>query len=549
MDSHSMAASWRSRRKPSPLIRSLGHRGALLIGVAVVMGPFLVLLCQLAQAAVGDHGAWLELAVPWGRRGPLLIRSLALAGGVAGAGTVLGVLAAAFLWRWHQGWRAYLRWLPLVLLPVPFCVHALAWWTLADAVNHLLGVIGLSAIPFRGGVAAWWVQLMALLPLAVGLALVGLESLDPALIEAARLYRSDMATFGRIVLPLAGSKILAGGGFLFLLSITDYSVPSLFQYHVYALEIFAEFSASHEPAKALALALPLLLVTVVVVVGSLAGLRDALQPPAWTIKAWTSPPAWPRWFMRLQQEAIIILFGQVSVLLLGLVLSVGGWDRMVDAITAAAPEITYSLRVAGLTAVLCLPPALATARELYKDTGTKLFWWLMIAGTLAIPAPLIGIGLISLGSSPWFPRFMVDSGMMPVLADLSRFTPWAAVVVLVQLKSINPAWFDAARVLQANPWQTWLQVEIPILAPGLLAGAGLAFMLSIGEIGATLLVTPPGRATLVMRIFNYLHYGAADTVASLCLLLAATVLLAGGGAALILAAWFRLLPRREGLGS
>jgi iron(III) transport system permease protein len=509
------------------------------------MGPFLVLLWQVAQAAGRDPGAWLWLAVPLGRRGPLLVRSLALAAGVAGAGTALGLLAATYLWRWHQGWLAYLRWLPLLLLPVPFCVHALAWWTLADGANHVLALAGLPMLPFQGGLASWWVQLMALLPLATGLALLGLETVDPALIDAGRVHRSDQAAFGWIVLPLAAPKLLAGAGFLFLLSITDYSVPSLFQFQVYAMEIFTEFSASHDPAKALALAAPLLLVAGAVVAGSLASLRDGLQPPAWPVKAWERPPVWPRWFARLQCGALGILVAQVTVLLLGLTLPVGSFTRLAEAMRAAVPEIGYSLLIAGLTAVLCLPLALAAARELRRARGRQLFWWLMIAAPLAIPAPLTGIGLITLSGSSWFPGLVVDTGMMPVLADLSRFTPWAAVVVLAQLQSINPLWLDAAAILQKNRCQGWFQVEMPILAPGLLAGAGLALVLSLGELGATLLVAPPGRATLCMRIYNFLHYGAADTVASLCLLLAGLVLLPGGGAVLILSAWRRRQTRSQ----
>jgi len=547
MAGHPETAPLRPRWGGLSVSLDLGHRGALCLGFALVMGPFLVLWYHLGLAVGSGQADWLWLAVPLGRRWLLLVRSVGLAVGVAGVGTALGVLAALVLWRWHRGVLAYLRWLPLMLLPVPFCVQALAWWTLADAVNFLLAWLGLGAIPFQGGLAAWWVQVMALLPLAVGLALVGLETVDPKLIEAARLSRGDVVVFRRIILPLAAPKILAGAGFLFLLSITDYSVPSLFQYQVYALEIFAEFSASHEPARALALSLPLLLVTGAVVAAAIAGLRDSLQPPAWTITAWERPPVWPRYFRAGQYGALGLLLGQLALLLLGLGLSAGGGSRMVDTVWSAAPEITYSLWVAGLSTLLGLAPALAVARELNQDKAARLFWWLLIAATLALPAPLVGIGLIALNSSPWFPWFMVEAGLMPVWADLSRFIPWVALVLLVQVKSQDPLWFEAARILQTSRWQTWRQVTLPILAPGLLAGAGLGFMLSLGELGATLLVAPPGQATLVMRIYNYLHYGAADTVAGLCLVLALTVLVAGCGAALTLAAWFRLLPKHHRL--
>jgi iron(III) transport system permease protein len=67
----------------------------------------------------------------------------------------------------------------------------------------------------------------------------------------------------------------------------------------------------------------------------------------------------------------------------------------------------------------------------------------------------------------------------------------------------------------------------------------------MGELGATLMVIPPGKATLTMRIYNYLHYGASDTVAGLCLVLALGVLLAGVLAGLVILMWSRLFAAPE----
>jgi iron(III) transport system permease protein len=133
------------------------------------------------------------------------------------------------------------------------------------------------------------------------------------------------------------------------------------------------------------------------------------------------------------------------------------------------------------------------------------------------------------------------TGAMPVLASLARFTPIAAVIVLTQLRRIDPSLIEAAKVLETTPARTWFLVRLPMLAPGLLAAAGVLFVLSLGELGATLLVAPPGQATLTMRIYNFLHYGASDTVAGLCLMLAGVVLLFGFGVVGLLAGWSRLL--------
>jgi iron(III) transport system permease protein len=51
----------------------------------------------------------------------------------------------------------------------------------------------------------------------------------------------------------------------------------------------------------------------------------------------------------------------------------------------------------------------------------------------------------------------------------------------------------------------------------LAASAAVVFVLSLGELGASLLTVPPGVSTLPLRMFNLLHYGASAEVASLAL--------------------------------
>jgi len=184
----------------------------------------------VVPALLAGHSDWLQLAIPSGRRLVLLLNSLGFATAVALSGIILGTLGASIMWRWDTGWRSYLRWLVVVLAPIPPYIHALAWTSAIYAINSWLKGLGLPAIPIQGGAIAWWIQLMSLTPIAVGLALVGLKSVEPMLIDAARTMRSDIVGLFRVVLPLAGPALMAGGGVLFLLSLLDYSVPSLVKF-------------------------------------------------------------------------------------------------------------------------------------------------------------------------------------------------------------------------------------------------------------------------------------------------------------------------------
>jgi iron(III) transport system permease protein len=126
------------------------------------------------------------------------------------------------------------------------------------------------------------------------------------------------------------------------------------------------------------------------------------------------------------------------------------------------------------------------------------------------------------------------------LAALARYAPIAALILIAARRRINSRLIEAAALLETKPIRTWLLIRLPLLAPGLLAAAGVVFTLTLGELSATLLVSPPGQPTLTMRIYNYLHYGASETVAGLTLALTGTVLVFGLLVGLGLALWSRL---------
>jgi iron(III) transport system permease protein len=517
-------------------------RTGILVCALVVFSPLCALIVESINSLANGNSDWLLLAIPTGRRLMLLLHSIGLAAAVATGGMILGTLTALALWRWDTGARSYLRWLVLITAALPAYIHALAWTASVNAINPGLERLGMPTIPLEGWTGSWWVHLMALLPIAVGLALVGLKSIEPRLVEAARMARSDTYSLFRVILPLAMPSLLAAGGLLFLLSLLDYSVPSLFSVNVYSLEIFAEFSASNQPTRAFLLSLPLLVIAVAVITVSFSTLKKAAQSPALRAGTWQVKPAWPAWLVILQSAAVIVLAVQIILPLISLIISAGTWNNLTAAVGAAGQEIGFTFQTALATVICCIPLALAAAAGIDKSGKRRGLWWLLVTAPLAIPPPLTGIGLISIWNHP----FLLDiygSGAMPVLAGLARFTPLAVIVLTAQFSRIDPLLIDAARVIQKSRWQELRRIRVPLLLPGLLAATGICFVLTAGELGATLLVAPPGQATLTMRIYNFLHYGESSTVAGLCLMMVLILLIAGFLAAASLLRWSNILPQ------
>lgn len=528
--------AWPSRLRPAG---SIFRYVLVAVFLFLVFAPLAFLLVDLAIYLWAGGVSWPEFVSAAARRGLLLINSVRLSAAVAAAAMIIGTLLATVLWAWNTRPYLQLRWLAVIFAAVPPYIHALAWSSaLAFLTNILNRRLGTSLPPLGGWGGSWWVQVMALLPQAIGLALVSLEMVDPQLLEAGRMSRSDGDVLSRIALPLAAPTLLAGGGIVFILSLMDYSVTSLFGKNVYPLEIFAEHSATGKPASAFLLALPLLFLAVLVIYFSQSPLREAAQRPPWGIRPWQIKPCWPRWFQALQYGACILLALQILVPLFTLSIAAGGWNGLGESLSLARREVVFSLGVALGTAVLVLLPAYGVAQKLVQAGKARKRWWFLVTLPLALPAPLVGIGLIVIWNRPFWGA-VYGSAAMPLLAALARFTPLAALLLVAQLRRIDPLLLDAARMLQKRPLDTWLKIWLPLMAPGLLAASFLCFALTLGELGATLIIAPPGMATLTMRLYNLLHYGATELVAGLCLLMTVATVVTGALVMLLFLLWAR----------
>jgi len=445
--------------------------------------------------------------------------SLTYATVVAITSSLAGVLIAVLLWRLRDSWVYKFRWFVLILVAVPPYVHALSWMS-------LLGIV-FNIVP-SGWVVITWVQVMAMLPIAVGITLVGLEGLDQQITDVARVYREDIYVLRDVLLPLLLPAITSSMFVIFLLTFADYSVPSAFQENVYSLELFAEYSASADPVSVLLLSFPVLMISFIVIWLLSGRLRAITQIPGFTRDAKNMKWEFPVWISVLLWITFGMIAFQVLISILGLMYQAGSWGSFMQATNRASSDLIFSFQLALLTAIITVPIAGLTV--LYLRHNHSRWWLFVIVMPVALPASLIGVGSIELWSR-YSPDLIYGSIWLPVFVMLARFLPFAVLVVYAALLGVDKALLDAARILQPTLWKRWAYIGLPLVAPGLVAASLVVFVLSLAELGATIIVTPPGSSTLAIRIYNYLHYGAGDEVAALCLLL---LMLALSGAALAL---------------
>jgi spermidine/putrescine transport system permease protein len=113
-----------------------------------------------------------------------------------------------------------------------------------------------------------------------------------------------------------------------------------------------------------------------------------------------------------------------------------------------------------------------------------------------------------------------------IIAHVSFSFPFVAVVVRARLESFNRDQEEAARDLGASPWRALLDVVLPHLKPSLIAGALLAFTLSLDDFVITFFTAGPDTVTFPVKVYAMVRFSVTPEVNAIStLLLAITVLL------------------------
>jgi len=134
---------------------------------------------------------------------------------------------------------------------------------------------------------------------------------------------------------------------------------------------------------------------------------------------------------------------------------------------------------------------------------------------IVIPEIVMGIGILVLFTAMF--RFVngalglqgdqrLAMGLPTVIVSHIAFSiPFVALVVQARLQGFNPSIEEAARDLGATGWTTFWRITLPNIAPGVLAGALLAFTLSLDDFVITFFTTGPGATTLPLYIYGLLR--------------------------------------------
>lgn len=129
---------------------------------------------------------------------------------------------------------------------------------------------------------------------------------------------------------------------------------------------------------------------------------------------------------------------------------------------------------------------------------------------------LIGPASAALGAAVPWQLAPAGLGLFTIfLAHVTFCISYVAMVVLARLQDFDFSIVEAAQDLGAGWWTATRRVLLPLLAPGIAAGALLAFTLSIDDFVISFFVAGPGSTTLPIRIYSMIKFGSPPLINAL----------------------------------
>lgn len=408
------------------------------------------------------------------------------------------------------------RWFFLLLAPVPYYIYALTWMCLV----RILGRADRRwlTVSMTGLLPCVLVNVMAFLPLVTGLALTAMEHYDRQQEEMAKVYAAGYRVLARVVLPGIWPSVSAAGILVFVLCVTDFSVPSLFQYQTYTLELFSEYSRGCSLGQIGRLALPMILLVLVLVLLAWKGLRSlSTDGPPMGRNGLHVTGGWAF----LGKIGVLACVLQLLVPMAVFVWEIRDWRNVWNSVILCSGELAVSAEIAGLavlTALVLAGPAGVWMAD--KGLGVKALAFF----PMAVPSSLVAMGLLHVVNGSLF-HWMSQTVYFPALGCAIKYMPFVVLIFMARARRISREELEIARVYAVSGGEYFWRILLPMYRPAILGASVLVFLLTLGEEGITLVLMPPGYETIAVKVYNYLHYGASELVSGFCLL---TVLLTVG---------------------
>jgi iron(III) transport system permease protein len=512
--------------------RTSGWTVLLVIIAALFVAPLIALPASFFDDGVGFDAIARRLLPD------ALGTSVVLAAGVGLGTLVVGGGLALLVSFYDFPGRRLLDWalvLPMAMPGYVLVFVVLGQYGLASPLQSNLLGDGLEIPGIRSTTGAIFILTAVLYPYVYVLGRSAFLGQSRQTIEAARsLGHSYRSSVWRVALPLARPALAAGAALAVMEALADFGTVNLLGVQALTSSIYRVWNGAFDEVAGLQLATVLLTLTLMIVTierllrgraryqQSLAR-GDAIEPHR--LHGWRALlAAVPGWLL-----LVAVFFLPVSQLVAWSV------ETIVDGSTV--PNLWDAARTTVLLGVITAISAVVIATVLVygqRVQATRAGRGLARVTTLgyAIPGTVIAVAVYV--PLVWLDRRFVEvaDGMGAsiglvftgsilglVIAYLMRFNALAFFAIDARMQHIGPELDDAARSLGADRARVLADVHVPLLRPGLIAGALLVLVEVMKELPVTALLRPLGEDTLAITVWEATKDSRLDAAALPALLI------------------------------
>lgn len=522
-----------AHHRPALSRRALGA-GAALIPLLFVGALFIAPLAALVKRAIDDADAVSPLEA-WRRTDALGLLGMTV--GQAAASAVLALLVAApIVWLVATvDFPGALALRVIVTLPfvLPTVVVGVAFRALGTGLLDGLGLdSGLGAILLAH----------VFLNVAVVVRVVSAvwQQIDPQAVAAARtLGASPWRAFADVVLPRLLPAVAASAALVFLFCSTSFGVIVILgdgRVRTLETEIYQQGVGYFRIPEAVALSfLQILLVVGALILARVLGRRTSATSDRGAVRRRPRGTGWLPVSAVLVWAAVWLVVPIASLVVRSLrpggTWSTAGYRLLLD--SGSGGSVTASIRYSVTSALAAMAIAVAVGliaavamtrrRDLVARAGAALSIL-----PLGVSAVTLGFGYVVL--TTLLPR---EVGMSPLLIPAVQALIAIPVVIgmtVPALAEVPQRRRDAAATLGAGPIRVFCTVDLPMIGRSLCAAAGFAFVMAMGEFGATTFLARADTTTLPVLIGSLMGRPGADNLAAA---MAASVLLVGVSALVV----------------
>jgi iron(III) transport system permease protein len=329
-----------------------------------------------------------------------------------------------------------------------------------------------------------------------------LHRIDPALEEAAAsLGLNRWQTFWRVTLPQLRPAVTTGSLLVILYVLRDFGAVAIMRYNTFTRVIYIQYQNSFDRAAAASLALVLIGLSLIVLLVEVRARgrarldspnRRNRRPTRLALGRWRWPALMFCGFIvlvSLVMPAGFLAYWLLRGLAAGQALS-GLW--------AAAGNSLLASGLAALAATLAaLPIAILEVRR--NNSASRLLERISYIA-FALPGIVIALALVFFGAN--YAPALYQTLAMLVLAYVILFLPQIVGTVRTSLLQVHPNMEEAGRGLGKSTIEVFARITLPLVRPGIAAGAALVFLTAMKELPATLLLAPSGFSTLATSVWS-----------------------------------------------